>query len=110
MRAVLDKIERLLVKIAVQVAAEHSRRRLGKGRVDVHGEVRRRLDELLILDLADEVQKLLRAAHGERRDDDVAALAERLVDDLRQFVGVAPDLGVVAVAVGRLHHNVVGLL
>ena len=108
-RAVLDKLERLLIKITVQVAAEHSRRRLGKGRVDVHGEVRRRLDELLILDLADKVQKLLRAAHGERRDDDVAALAERLVDNLRQFVGVAPDLGVVAVAVGRLHHDVVGL-
>lgn len=108
-RAVLHKLERLLVEIAVQVAAEHSRRRLGKGRVDVHREVRRRLDELLILDLADKVQKLLRAAHGERRDDDIASLAERLVDDLRQFVGVAPDLGVVAVAVGRLHHDVVGL-
>ena len=108
-RAVLHKLERLLVKIAVQIAAEHSRRRLGKGRVDVHREVRRRLDELLILDLADKVQKLLCAAHGERRDDDVAALAERLVDDLGKLVGIAPDLGVVAVAVGRLHHDVVGL-
>ena len=108
-RAVLDKLERLLVKIAVQVAAEHSRRRLGKGRVDVHREVRRRLDELLILDLADKVQKLLRAAHSERRDDDIAALAERFVDDLGKLVGIAPDLGVVAVAVGRLHHDVVGL-
>ena len=108
-RAVLHKLERLLVEIAVQVAAEYSRRRLGKGRVDVHREVRRRLDELLILDLADKVQKLLRAAHSERRDDDVAALAERFVDDLGKLVGIAPDLGVVAVAVGRLHHDVVGL-
>ena len=108
-RAVLDKIERLLIKIAVQVAAEYSRRRLGKGRVDVHREVRRRFDELLILDLADKVQKLLRAAHSERRNHNVSALAERFVDDLGKLVGVAPDLGVVAVAVGRLHHDVVGL-
>ena len=108
-RAVLHKLERLLIKIAVQVAAEYSRRRLGKGRVDVHREVRRRLDELLILDLADKVQKLLRAAHSERRNHNVAALAERFVDDLGKLVGIAPDLGVVAVAVGRLHHDVVGL-
>ena len=63
----------------------------------------------MILDLADKVQKLLRAAHGERRNHNVAALAERFVDDLGKLVGIAPDLGVVAVAVGRLHHDVVGL-
>ena len=63
----------------------------------------------MILDLADKVQKLLRAAHGERRDDDVASLAERFVDDLGKLVGIAPHLGVVAVAVGRLHHDIVGL-
>ena len=109
-RAVLDKIERLLVEIAVQIAAEDGRCRPGKGRVDVHREVRRRLDELLVLDLADKVQKLLRAPDGERRDHNVAALAERFVDDLGKLVGIAPHLGVVAVAVGRLHHDVIRLL
>ena len=110
MRAVLHQLERGLVQIAVQVAAEHRGRRLGEGRVDIDREIGHGLHEPLILDLADEVQKLLRAAHGERRDDDVAALAERLVDDLRQLVGVAPHLGVVAVAVGGLHHHIVRLL
>ena len=110
MRAVLHQLERGLVQIAVQVAAEHRGRRLGERRVDIDREIGHGLHEPLILDLADEVQKLLRAAHGERRDDDVAALAERFVDDLRQLVGVAPHLGVVAVAVGGLHHHIVRLL
>ncbi len=37
----------------------------------------------------------------------VAALGDGLVDDSRQIVGVAPDLGVVAVAVSGLHDHVI---
>ena len=62
---------------------------------------------MTILDLPNEVQKLLSAAHGEGGDHHIAAPAQRLVDDLGQIVGIAPHLGVVAVAVGALHHHIV---
>ena len=63
---------------------------------------------MAVLDLTDEIQKLLRAAHGERGDHHIAALAQRFIDDLGQIVGIAPHLGVIAVAVGALHHHIVG--
>ena len=107
MRTVLDKLYRGLVEVAVQIAAEDARRALGEGAVDIDGEILDGLDHVFVLDLADEVQQLLRAADGERRDDDVAAATERLVDDLREILGIAPDLGVVAVAVGALHEDIV---
>lgn len=108
--AVLHQLERVLVKIAAQVSAEYGGRRLGEGRVDIDRKIGHGLHQSPVLDLADKVQKLLRAADGEGRNDDVAALGERFVDDLRQLVGVAPHLGVVAVAVGGLHHHIVRLL
>ena len=105
--AVLHQLQRRLIQIAPQVAGEDGGGLLGQGGVDVHGEVRVALHHPLVLDLPDEVQQLLGAAHGEGGDHHVAALGDGLVDDLRQIVGVAPHLRVVAVAVGGLHHHVV---
>ena len=53
--AVLHQLERGLVQIAVQVAAEHRGRRLGERRVDIDREIGHGLHEPLILDLTDEV-------------------------------------------------------
>ena len=108
-RTVLDKLERLFIKIAVQIAAENGGRLLGKRRVDIDRKIGHGLDKPGVLDLADKVQKLLRAPDGERRNDDIAALGERLVNDLRQLIGIAPHLGMVAVAVGRFHDDIIRL-
>ena len=107
MGAVLHQLQSVLVEIAVKVPGEDSGGLLGQGRVNVDGEIRVGLHESPVLDLPDKVEELLGAAHGEGGDDDVSAPAEGLVNDLRQVVGIAPDLGVVAVAVGGLHDDVV---
>ena len=82
MRTVLDKLYRGLVEVAVQIAAEDARRALGEGAVDIDGEILDGLDHVFVLDLADEVQQLLGAAHGESGDHHIAALGHGLVDDL----------------------------
>ena len=105
--AVLHQLQGLLVEIAPEVPGEDGGGLLGKRRVDVDGEVRVGLHQALVLDLPDEVEELLGTAHGEGGDHHVAAPADGLVNDPGQVVGVAPDLGVVAVAVGGLHDNVV---
>ena len=106
--AVLHQRQRVVVQIAPQVAAENGGGLLRQRAVHIHGEILHGGDKPLVLDLPDEVQQLLRSAHGEGGDDHVAALAQRLVDDLRQLIGVAPHLGVVAVAVGGLRQHIVG--
>ena len=107
--AAADERAGLVVEKARVRLQKDARGLVGERAVHIHGEVRVAVHHAGVLDLANEIQQLLRAADGERRDDDVAALAERFVDDLGKLVGIAPDLGVVAVAVGRLHHDVVGL-
>ena len=107
MGAVLHQRQSVLVQIAPQIAAENRGGLLGQRAVHVHREVLDGRDQIFVLDLADKVQQLLGAAHGEGGDDHVAALAQRLVDDLRQLAGVAPHLGVIAVAVGGLGEHIV---
>ena len=106
--AVLHQCQRVLVQIAPQVAAKDGGGLLGQRTVHIHREVLDGRHQSLILDLPDEVQQLLGAAHGKGGDHHIAALGQRLVDDLRQLVGVAPHLRVVAVAVGGFHQHVVG--
>ena len=108
MGAVLHQRPRILVQIPAQVAAEDGGGLLSQRAVHIHGEILDGGHQPPVLDLPDEVQQLLCAAHGKGGDHHVAALGQRLVDDLRQLVGVAPHLGVVAVAVGGLHQHVVG--
>ena len=107
MGAVLHQLQSLLVQIAPQVAAEDGGGLLGQGTVHIHGEIRHGGHQALILDLPDEIQQLLGAAHGKGGDHHVAALAQGLVDDLGQLAGIAPHLGVVAVTVGALHDHIV---
>ncbi len=91
MRAVLHQRQSVLVQIAPQIAAENRGGLLGQRAVHVHREVLDGRDQIFVLDLADKVQQLLGAAHGEGGDDHVAALAQRFVDDLRQLARVAAN-------------------
>ena len=107
MGAVLYQLQSVLVQIAPQIAAENGGGAFGQGTVHVHGEIRHGGHQALILDLPDEIQQLLGAAHGKGGNHHVAALAQSLVDDLGQLAGIAPHLGVVAVAIGALHDHIV---
>ena len=99
----------LLVQIAAQIAGVDLGGLGGKGAVHHHLEVGDGLDHALVFDLAQEVEQLLGTAHGEGRDDDVAALGEDIVDEGCQGLGIALGGLVVAVAVGGLHDDIVGL-
>ena len=105
--AVLHQRQSVGIQIAVQIPGEDGGGTAGQRRVDVNRKIRVGLHKALVLDLPDEVQKLLGTAHGEGRDHHVAAPGHGIVDDLRQILGVAPHLRVVAVAVGGLHHHIV---
>ena len=105
--AVLHQSQGVGIQIAVQIPGEDGGGPAGQRRVDVNREIRVGLHKALVLDLPDEVQKLLGAAHGEGGNHHVAALGHGLVDDLGQIVGIAPHLGVVAVAVGGLHDDII---
>ena len=107
MGAVLHQLQSVLVQIAPQIAAENGGGALGQGTVHIHGEIRHGGHQALILDLPDEIQQLLGAAHGKGGNHHVAALAQSLVDDLGQLAGIAPHLGVVAVTVGAFHDHIV---
>ena len=108
MGAVLHQLHGVVVQIAMEVAGENRGGPFCKGRVDIHREIRIGLDHPGVLDLPDEVQEFLGAAHGKGGDDDIAAPGHGLVDDPGQVIGIAPDLRVVAVAVSGLHHHVIG--
>ena len=107
MGAVLHQRQRVGIQIAVQIPGEDGGGPAGQRRVDVNREIRIGLYQPLVLDLPDEVEELLCAAHGKGGNYHIAAPGHGIVDDLRQILGVAPHLSVVAVAVGGLHHHIV---
>ena len=68
------------------------------------------LDKAVHLDLADEIQNLLRAAHGEGGDDEVAAPIQHALDAVGKVLQIVHvRFLVVAVAVGALGEHVVRL-
>ena len=68
-------------------------------------------DEAALLDLTDEVEQLLRAAHREGGDDHVAAAVKRLLDARRKLLHIIHALfGVEPVAVSRFDDKVLGIL
>ena len=108
--AVLYQCQRIIVQIAPQVAAEDGGGRLGQRAVHIHIKIGVGLHKALVLNLADEIQQFLRAAHRKGGDYHIAALGHGFVDDLCQLAGIAPHLGMVAVAIGALHHHEVCLM
>ena len=63
-----------------------------------------------MLDLPQEVEQLLGAAHGKGGNDDVAAPGKGVVDELGQGLHIALRDFMVPVAVGGLHDHIVGLV
>ena len=110
MGAVLHQLQGILIQIAVKVSGEDGGSPFGQGRVNVHGEIWIGFYELRVLDLPDEIQQLLGAAHGEGGNHYVAAPGDGLVNNLRQIVRVAPHLGVISVSIGGLHYHIVRAL
>ena len=100
MGTILHQRQGVVIQIAMQIAAEDGSGLFGQWAVHIHREVGHGLHQPLVLDLSDEVQKLLGTAHGEGGNDHITALGDGLIDDLGQLVGVAPHLRVIAVAVG----------
>ena len=106
-----EVLDGLLVQVACQIAGEDFRGRSRQGGVHVDLEVRGAGDQPLLLDMADEVQKLLRAAHGKRGDHQISAPGQGFLNDLGQVGGIIGFLlhVVQAVAVGALGDHVVRL-
>ena len=67
------------------------------------------LDALFGLDLAEEIEQFLRAAHGKAGDDHVAALVKGRLQHGGQLTQVVGLGAVAAVAVGGLHDEVIGM-
>ena len=90
----------------LQVLAVHLARVDGHGAVEEDGDV---LQTTPCFQTMEMKQQGLRPADGERGDHDRAATPNRLADDLAQcLLGIAPV--VAAIAIGRFHKEVVGLL
>ena len=68
-------------------------------------------DQVFLLDLPDEIEDLLSAAHGKGGDDHVAAPVQHLLDARGQFLYIVhPLLAVEAVAVGGLDDQIFRVL
>ena len=89
------------------VAAEDLGGADGQGAVHEDGHVRGQF--ALALEDVQTVEDLLRALHGKGGDDDLFALAVAVGDGVGQFLVADVLVLVVAVAVGGLHEDVIGL-
>ena len=102
----------LIVKITVHSLTEYVRRLDRQGRIDINLKPIMSVDHVLLLDLADEVEHLLRAPDREGRDDDISALIEGALDDLCEsgHVVIVRRLLMFPVAVCGLHDDIVRFL
>ena len=67
-------------------------------------------DEMLLLDLAEKVQQLLRTAHRKRRHHDIAAPIEGPLRDVHEILQMVDRRIMEARPVGRLHQHIIRLL
>ena len=105
--AAADERARLVVEKARVGLQKDARGLVCKRAVDVDRKVRMPVHHAGVLDLADEIQQLLRAADGKRRDDDVAAAVKRALDAVGKRTEIIRPFTVAAVAIGRLDEHVV---
>ena len=82
----------------------------GQRAVDVDREAAVAGDKVLLLDLTDEVEQLLRASHRKARDDHIAAPVEGALQNFCQLAHIVGLGAVAAVAVGGLHKDIVRIL
>ena len=81
----------------------------GQRAVDVHREIAVALDQTFFLDLPDEIEQLLRAAHRETGDDHIAAPVKGALQYSGQFADVIRAGAMEPVAVGGFHHHIIGI-
>ena len=102
-----DQVARLVVNELRARLQKHAGGLVRQWAVHIDREVRVILDQPHVLDLADEVEHLLRAANGERRDHQIAAAVERALDAVGQRGDIVRPRAVVTVAVSRFDHDII---
>ena len=106
--APLNDGDGVVVQVALQVTGVNLGSFGGQRGVHIDLKAGQRLDQTVPLDLPQVIQQLLGPPHSEGGDNDVAPLGEDLVNQGGQGPGVALRGLVVPVAVGGLHHHIVG--
>lgn len=86
--AVADELGGLLVEVGRRLSWKMLVASTASRAVDVDGEVVVPMDEPARLDVAQEIEHLLRAPDGEGGDDDVASPVEGALDDLGEAFGI----------------------
>ena len=89
---------------------ENSRRRLSKRTVQIDRPAVVALHQPLLLDLADRVQKLLRSADRERRNDHAAAPVKGALQNSGKLSNGISRLLMQPVSVGSLDHQIIRLI
>ena len=107
--AVLHQRQRLLVKAVAEIFPEDGGGFAGQRAVHNHREPVMAVDAALRLDLAEEIQQLLCAAHRKAGNDQIAAPVQRGLQDFRQLGHIVRPGAMAAVAVGGFHHQIVRL-
>ena len=105
----LHQRKRLLVIALGKIFAEDRGGLAGKRAVHKNREIAVALDAALGLDLADEIEQLLRASDRKAGDDHIAALVKGGLQYTAQLAEVVRLWPVAAVAVGGLHDQIVGM-
>ena len=105
--ALPDEPHGVMVHVPPEVAVKDRSSGLGKGGVDVNGEIGDRLHQMLFFDFADKVEQLLGASHGKGRNDDIAAPGHGFVNNSGKIFGISPAFGMIPVAIGGFHDDVI---
>ena len=106
-----DGLLHLLIQELGVALEEHGGRLNGHGAVHIDGEISVAGDQAPLLDLPDEVQHFLGAAHGEGGDHQVAALIQGGLDAAGQGRDIVhPLCAVVPITVGGFDHQILCVL
>ena len=106
--ALSDKLHRLFVKAGPLVLFENTGCLHRKRTVHIDRKIRMIGNQSIRLDFADKIQHFLCAPNRKRRNDHISTLIQRLLDDLSQLSDIIrARTAVQAVAIGRLHHDII---
>ena len=80
----------------------------GQRAVHIYLKILVAADKTLGLNVAEIIQKLLSSAHGKSRNHHIAATIKSLLHNPYQLTDMVGSLLMKPVAIGRLHHGVIG--
>ena len=102
------KRDRLFVKASPLVLFKNTGCLHRKRTVHIDRKIRMIGNQSIRLDFADKIQHFLCAPNRKRRNDHISTLIQRLLDDLSQLSDIIwARTAVQAVAIGRLHHDII---